>query len=351
MHYVLFTSLLTLGLIYTSLAYADCTSPAAVAGTREWFSGTSEFKLCDGTNWRVFQLDSTSHGACSPVASREWDSTLKAYKFCDASGNYKRMDCLENGLVGHWKLDESAGPTAVDSSGNGNNGTFTNSPTPTTGRLSGALDFSGESGADATNDRVLIGDPANGSLDFGSNSFSYGMWVYATGSAGTYDMPWNKGGGCATCRGYDMEFGSGGWTTYIGDGDETNTSLVSASPILNAWTHVMVVVNRPASRHITYVNGVQVTSDTISATFGSVDTSTQASIGASFTGNHPFLGRIDDVRIYNRALSATDVASLANGGQACPSFGSCSVTGQRQYDVTNGILWCDGTDWRAMRLQ
>ncbi|MCE7886341.1 MAG: hypothetical protein DYH13_02400 [Alphaproteobacteria bacterium PRO2] len=238
MHLVIYTAFLTcltaLMLFCATAAFADCTSPAAVAGTLEWFSGTSEYKLCDGTNWDVIELSGTSFGACSPIASREWDATLKAYKYCDATGQYRRVNCLEDGLVGHWKLNEGAGPTAVDSSSSGNDGTYVNSPTPTTGQFNNALDFSGNTGSDPTHDRVAIGDPADGSLDFGTGSFSYGLWVYATGSAGSYDMPWNKGGGCATCRGYDMEFGSGSWTTYIGDGDEVNTSLVSASPILNA---------------------------------------------------------------------------------------------------------------------
>lgn len=193
---ILLASLLTVTLLLfnPAPALADCTSPAAIAGAREWFSGTSEFKICDGTNWDVIELDDVDLGACSPTASREWDTTLKAYKFCNASGQYRRVNCLETGLVGHWKLNESSGPTAVDSSSSGNNGTFTNSPTPTTGQVAGALEFSGDTGATATNDRVNIPDPASGVLDFGTSSFSYGMWVYATGSAGNYDMPLSKGG-------------------------------------------------------------------------------------------------------------------------------------------------------------
>lgn len=345
------TCLLCLMLFRASPAFADCTSPAAEAGTLEWFSGTSEYKLCDGTNWDVVVLGNADLGACSPVASREWDATMKAYKICDITGRYRRVNCLEDGLVGHWKLNEASGPTAADSA-TGNDGTYTNSPTPTAGYYNNALEFSGNTGANATNDRLAIGDPADGSLDFGTNSFSYGLWLYATGSVGTYDMPWTKGGGCVGCRGYDMEFGSGSWTTYIGDGDEVNTSTVSASPILNAWTHVMVVVDRPASKHNTYVNGALVTSDTISATFGSVDTTTVATIGASSSGAYPFLGMIDDVRVYNRALTADEVDLLYNGGQSCgDSFGACSTAGQKNYDPTDGSVWCDGTDWRAIKVQ
>lgn len=350
MRHLVLSSLISLLLFHTIPAFAACTSPAASAGTLEWFSGTSEYKLCDGTNWDVIVLDSVGLGACSPVANRQWDATLKAYKYCDGTGNYRRVNCLESGLVGHWKFDEASGPTAVDSSPSGNNGTFTNSPTPTTGRYNNALEFSGELGSDPTHDRVDIGDPAGGSLDFGTNSFSYGLWLYATGSAGSFDMAWSKGGGSAGNPGYDLELGSGSWTSYICDGDECDTTAFSVSPILNSWTHLMVVIDRATADHDTYVNGVLFLSGGIPGTFGSVDNIRSANIGASNSGNHPFLGLIDDVRVYNRALTAGEVALLYNGGQSCGvSYGACSTAGQKQYDPTNGMLWCDGADWRAVK--
>ncbi|MCE7886342.1 MAG: LamG domain-containing protein [Alphaproteobacteria bacterium PRO2] len=113
----------------------------------------------------------------------------------------------------------------------------------------------------------------------------------------------------------------------------------------------MVVVDRPASKHNTYVNGALVTSDTISATFDSVSTSTHAAIGASSGGNHPFLGKIDDVRIYNRALSAAEVEILYEGGRACVSYGACASEAERDYDPTDGIIWCDGANLRAIKVQ
>lgn len=348
---VILSLLIPLLLFHTIPAFAACSSPTSSAGTLEWFSGTSEYKLCDGTNWDVIVLDTTSLGACSPIASREWDSTLKAYKFCDASGNYKRIDCLETGLVGHWKLDEASGPTAVDSSASGNNGTYANSPTPTTGQFSNALDFSGNTGANATNDRVTIPDPASGVLDFDTNSFSYGLWVYVTATAGSFDMPLTKGGGSAGNPGYDMEFGAGGWTSYICDGDECDTASFSASPILNSWAHVMTVINRTAATHVVYVNGALVQTSGIAATFGSVSNTRAVNIGGSNVGSNPFLGKIDDVRVYSRALTANEVSSLYNAGPACPSYGLCSATAAREYNPTDGIIWCDGTDLRAVKTQ
>jgi len=55
------------------------------------------------------------------------------------------------------------------------------------------------------------------------------------------------------------------------------------------------------------------------------------------------------VRIYNRALSAAEVSAIYNGGLACAGFGACAIAAQMDYDATNGMLWCDGTDFRAMK--
>ena len=312
-------------IIASAPAFAACSNPAREAAAIIYNADQKLIQYCDNTNWIPAGLPGSGSGGCSSPSRDEgtilYNTDSNVMQFCGGNvwvpmGFPASASDLSNGLVGHWKLDESSGPTAVDSSPSGNNGTYTNTPTPTTGRLSNALDFSGELGSDPTHDLVNIGDPADGSLDFGSGSFSYGLWVYVTATAGTYDFPWSKGGGCASCEGYDMEFGSGSWTTYVCDGDECSITPFSASPFLNSWTHFMVVFDRAAGNHYTYVNGALVNTDPISGTFGSVSNTTSASIGASSSGNNPFLGQIDDMRIYNRALTAAEVAALAAQGNA-----------------------------------
>src|SRR3990167_7744794 len=61
---------------------------------------------------------------------------------------------ITTGLVSHWKMDETTGTTATDSVGT-NNGTLTNGPTWTTGKLNNALSF------DGSNDYVSMGSPSS----------------------------------------------------------------------------------------------------------------------------------------------------------------------------------------------
>src|SRR5437867_542529 len=77
---------------------------------------------------------------------------------------------LEKGLVGYWSFDDPdmAGVTAYDRSGNGNNGTLTNGPVTTIGRIGQGLDLT------KTNDSVNFGDIA---ATDGQSSLTWSFWA------------------------------------------------------------------------------------------------------------------------------------------------------------------------------
>src|SRR3989344_8061367 len=178
----------------------------------------------------------------------------------------------ETGLVGWWKFDEGSGTTAADA---GNTAT----------------------------------------LNFGTGSFSYGVWVNPTGNSSTYDIPIWKGGSSVSINGFDMELGSAAWTANISDGVSPLKQVsLRALGIYNKWTHLFVVVDRSANRMIGYVNGVAVGVGTDITGFGSVSGSSRLKMSSNGS-QYFFLGSLDDVRIYNRALSATEVYNLYKSGE------------------------------------
>ena len=93
---------------------------------------------------------------------------------------------ITTGLIGHWKFDEISGTTATDSSGNNNNGTLTNGPTWTTGKINNALSF------DGTDDYVNAGNPPSLNL---TSSFTLSAWVYSNNMSGDRDIITKVGSG------------------------------------------------------------------------------------------------------------------------------------------------------------
>ncbi len=296
-------------LLAANNAMAACAAPVANTGALEYFTGTDEFKFCDGTNWLSLPAGTTL-AACTNTGGIEWDATEKAYKFCD-SANYQTWGCttgvcVQNGLVSHWKLDETSG-TLVDSVGS-NDGTATNTPTyNATGKVDGAMQFDGTS-----NEHVLVSHDA--SLDFDTTSFSYGGWFYPTAFPEAYSIPFHKGGSTGTLDGYDIEFSrpADDDSAVACQADGTSlmcTPFMSGAPALNTWHHLFVVTDQTADEVRTYHNGVLYDTNDISG-MGGYGNTEDLQMGIGDGGSWDYQGRSDDLRVYDRALSAAEVFAL-----------------------------------------
>ena len=195
-------------------------------------------------------------------------------------------------LVGHWNLDEGSGTLAADSSGNGNDGALEGAAQWVTGVMNGALQFDGSSG-------VNCGDAPQ--LAF-TEAFSITLWVNPSDLAGDRAFA----GRSAANVGYafkSMNDHLRFTTPGVMDHDGNNSILQ-----LDTWQHVAVTfVAGQAAGCTFYVNGVA--TDTVASS-------------ALVTGAGPFeighnhwdqwcLGMIDEVRVYDRVLSAEEVAGLA----------------------------------------
>jgi hypothetical protein len=208
------------------------------------------------------------------------------------------------GPVGHWMLDESSGAVAADSSGNGGTGTLLNGPLHVPGRLGEALSF------DGVDESVSV--PHAAVLD--AYPLTVSLWVST--AAGTLSSLVNKYLP-SSLSGYQV-FTSGGnlcaWyfkdaSNYVWDG----SGCTLATPGFNdgQWHHVAFVVDASGGR--LFVDGTLRASRPWTGTPGPT-TTTQGLSLARYPGTAlPCLpGRLDDVRIYNRALGASEVSSLFN---------------------------------------
>ncbi|MEN3356580.1 MAG: hypothetical protein V7637_562 [Mycobacteriales bacterium] len=200
------------------------------------------------------------------------------------------------GLVAAYGFDEGAGATAADASGGGNTGTLTGAAWSTAGRFGGALSFNG------TSNWVTVPDAAALHLTTG---MTLEAWVRPAATSGwrTVLMKERPGGLAYSLYGYDN---SAKPPAVYGNFAGTDVSAAGGSALpLSTWSHLAGTYDGATLR--LYVNGVQVATK---ARTGPLPTSTSPlRIGGNSAWGEYFSGLIDEVRIYNRALSAAEIGT------------------------------------------
>ena len=225
------------------------------------------------------------------------------------------VNSLNQGLVGHWTFDVDAGTTEPDSSGNGNTGTAIGGPTATDGKLGRGLNF------DGSDDYVTIDGVTNDIQNSTQGAIAFWINFDATGfNQAPFSISRNSDG---VRTDLFFELFNGNWIVRVNiDGTEQWTISVSG-PSAGQWYHIAVTHDGVEPK--IFIDGVDVTSfsGTTDKTkwFKAILTDATSDADSSsigvFKNNsdtlvEPFDGKIDDVRIYNRALSAAEVARLAN---------------------------------------
>ena len=231
-------------------------------------------------------------------------------QLCPANGG-PPCPCLPPplGMVGWWTLDEAVGPTAFDYVGI-NDGTHTNGPTPLVGQhVENSLCF------DGSNDYVDV-PPNNTALDFGTGPFTIDAWVRRDPASPNSPPSVLVDKRDAAGVGYSLSVSFGRVFLTMSAGASTNYGTVASHvPADGLWHHVAVTVSRVANGGRFYVDGVPL--DTFTPLAGNIDNGSTLWIGRSdVAGNRPWLGCIDEVELFNRALSAAEILDIFQAGIA-----------------------------------
>ena len=198
------------------------------------------------------------------------------------------------GLSAAYAMDEGSGTTISDKSGNNNTGTLTNGPTWTTGKYGGALLF------DGVNDRVRVND--SNSLDL-TTAATFEAWVYPTVAPAGWRTIMQK-----EVDAYLLSASGGGSGNKPVSAGTVNgvccvqVAGVAALPV-NTWTHV--AASYDGSQLRLYVNGALVASTAVTGSY-QVNTNPLWIGGNAVYGEH-FQGKLDELRIYNRALTQAEI--------------------------------------------
>jgi hypothetical protein len=199
------------------------------------------------------------------------------------------------GLVAAYGFNEGTGTSSADASGTGNGATISGAAWATAGRFGRALSF------DGVNDLVTVADAS--SLDF-TTGMTLEAWVNPSALSGwrTAILKEATGGLAYALYAHDNAPRPAVTVNVAG---RDHSSGGSAQLPLNTWTHLAATFDGATLR--LFVNGVQVGSGALG---GSLLTSTGAlRIGGNAVWGEYFSGLIDEVRIYNRALTAAEIQS------------------------------------------
>lgn len=234
-----------------------------------------------------------------------------------------------SGLVAAYSFNEGSGTTLTDLSGNGSNGTI-NGATWTTGKYGGALSFNGSSSY------VDLGNPASLQL---TGSMTWSAWIYALANPGDDGQIVAKSDGSSGWQ-FKTSPDMGPHTFGVGV-SPSSASLVqrysTTTRSLNTWYHVAGVYNASARTLDIYVNGVLV-NGALSGTIPSSQFNNSAvnvNIGRR-AGGFYFNGIIDEVRIYNRALSLAEIQTdMSTPLGATSTISSCDLNRDAAINVAD----------------
>jgi len=264
---------------------------------------------------------SSSTSSTSSITSNNSTSTTSG------SSTTTTTVTLPSGLVLHWTFDTAniSATTVADTSNNGGTGTMNGSPAVVDGKINQALSFNG------VNSYVSMSAYSDIPTFF-NNSVTLAAWIKTTNATRTESIisKYSAGGSAA---GYIFKTDSAGHLEFTVGGVDISSypgwAIDTATVNDGQWHHVAVVVTMGQGVQF-YVDGTPTSSTKMSLLDGG-DAGADLEVGAC---NYPpyaayFTGTIDDVQLYNRALSAAEIGtaySYAGGSQSQSSSTTSSST-------------------------
>lgn len=198
-------------------------------------------------------------------------------------------------LVAHWKLDEATGKIATDSSGNGHRGMLKGNPAWVAGRIDGALDFDGSDDCIDIDARIVEG------------SFSFALWLRHNKEEGLVPVLYNDTKSIGAVR-VHLAYANPRLRVGIHQGaGKTLPKKIESNTVLakNRWYFLVATYDTSTNIASIYVDGLLDKEKGLGVNIPYVGP-LQIGVGSK----NKFDGVLDDIRIFDHALGADDVAAL-----------------------------------------
>jgi glucose/arabinose dehydrogenase len=249
----------------------SATSPQTVGSTTYTFSSWSD-------------AGAQTHNIVAPATATTYTATFNASSTVP---------------VASYSFNAGSGTTLADTSGSGNNGTLSGATWVVGGRYGGALSF------DGLNDWVTVPDAA--SLDL-RTGMTVEAWVKPSSLANTWRTVAVKETSGGLVYSLFANSSANRPNGHVIAGGTYREVVGGAQIALNAWTHLAITYDGANVR--LYVNGTQ--AGTLAATGTMATSGMPFRIGGNSVWNEWFKGLIDELRVYNRALSASEIQNDMN---------------------------------------
>lgn len=279
------------------------TSTSTLGGTTATFSATVVNATTSAVTWSASGGSINSSGVfTAPGVSATTTYTITASSTVDSSraATATVQVTPDESFVGWWKLDEGSGTLAVDSSGNGNDGTWTGTQSGNAGyyHTDGAPTFDFAGSFSSGDDVVTIS-----SIDIGE-ARTIAFWAYIPSLSGTTEMISKSSSG----QGVEVIINSDTIQFYVMGSSVVGLSAEASDITTGAWNHIVATYNGANSTMRIYINGEQSGGTaTAPGTIGIVDA---LRFGDWADGNRDFTGRLNDIRMYTELYTAQQVADL-----------------------------------------
>ncbi len=247
------------------------------------------------------------------------------------------------GLVAYWSFDDGSGSVATDFSGNTNHGNLSGGPSWVTGKRDTALFFDG---SDTDNNQTVVVPAGSTNPELAiSGDVTISAWIKPSSSYYDTAQAALRVGQGSDLQ-YSLFYNAPSQYPYMQwyDGSFKSVAGTTGSVPLDQWSHVTIV--RSGTTLSFYVNGSFTNSGTVTA-----PTVTAASLAIGRTNNgavpQDFSGVIDEMRIYNRAMGASEIQALYERGRIV-------VGRSRQLEDISGLVgwWAfDGKDVSGTTLE
>jgi len=258
------------GTVYTAL-------PFALASGDGEFHEAALAGLADGQSYEVFVR-------CTDGSTFNTDDYRIAFQVEAAP---------VTDLVAYWPMNENLGTTVSDASGNGNDASLLNGGAWAAGPIASAVDLDGQ------NDWMLVTDPGAGWILDLPSALTITAWVRPDSSSGQSKF-------VSKDNSYEFQMGHAGAGRYSIRLNNSGGGAGSTPVAAGQWQHLVASWDGQTVRY--YYNGEPDGSSAFQATLAA--NNNHIGIGARPPGSNFLGGAIDEVRIYDGALTGAEVRAL-----------------------------------------